>query len=123
MKKKISDKKANGFTIIELIIVISILGVIDAIAIPRLTVFKNLAEEKVCNANRKTVEKAYKAFFLDKDVDSESAFNQFLNENFDDICPVDGVISHEDGIVKCSVHEDVSKSDRSEPPGDEVPWL
>ncbi|NLY82063.1 MAG: prepilin-type N-terminal cleavage/methylation domain-containing protein [Clostridiales bacterium] len=55
MKKKISDKKANGFTIIELIIVISILGVIAAIAIPRLTVFKNLAEEKMCNANRKTV--------------------------------------------------------------------
>lgn len=31
-------------------------------------------------------------------------FNQFLIDNFDEICPASGVISYEYGKVKCSVH-------------------
>lgn len=43
-------------------------------------------------------------------------------DNFDEICPVDGVIRYEDGKVKCGVHEELSYGDE-EPPEDEVPWL
>ncbi len=53
----------------------------------------------------------------------DSIFNQFLADNFDEVCPAGGVIRYEDGKVKCSVHEGVSESDEDEPPGDEVPWL
>lgn len=116
------DKKSDGFTLIELIVVIAILGIIASIAIPRLAGFKSMAEERVCDANRKTVERLYSTFLLENE-HGESTFNQFLIENFDEICPVGGVITYEDGKVKCSLHEDESDEEEDEPPEDEVPWL
>lgn len=117
------DKKSDGFTLVELIIVIAILGIIAAVAVPRLTGFKSMAEERVCASNRKTVERMYNTFLIDKDIDAENAFSQFLIENFKVVCPAGGLITYENGEVKCSVHKSESKSDDGEPPGEEVPWL
>lgn len=66
---------------------------------------ESMAEERVCYANRKAVERMYSAFLVENDIDHvDSIFNQFLIDNFDEICPASGVISYEDGKVKCSVH-------------------
>ena len=67
---------------------------------------ESMAEERVCDANLKTVERMYSAFLVENDIDHvDSIFNQFLIDNFDEICPASGVISYEDGKVKCSVHD------------------
>ncbi|OPL07328.1 MAG: hypothetical protein AVO33_05995 [delta proteobacterium ML8_F1] len=117
-------KKSNGFTLIELIIVIVVLGIFAAIAVPRMTGFINMAHESVCAANRETVERMYSAFLVENSIEhTDSLFNQFLADNFDEVCPTGGVISYEDGKVKCRVHEDGSEGNVDEPPGDEVPWL
>ena len=110
------NRKHDGFTLLELIAVIAILGIIAALAVPKLIGYKRLAEERVCDTNRKTVEKMYKAFLLEKDIDYESAFDQFLKDNFKVVCPSGGVISYKDEKVNCSVHEDESQ-------GEQVPWL
>lgn len=116
------DKKSDGFTLVELIVVIAILGIIATIAVPRLFGFKSIAEERACHANRKTVERMYSVFLVGNDHE-ESVFNQFLIENFDEICPTGGVISYEDGKVKCSVHGSWSEGEEDKEPGEEVPWL
>ena len=67
---------------------------------------ESMAEERVCDANRKSVERMYSAFLVENDIDHvDSIFNQFLIDNFDEICPASGVISYEDGKLKCSVHD------------------
>ena len=67
---------------------------------------ESMAEERVCDANLKTVERMYSAFLVENDIDYvDSIFNQFLIDNFDEICPASGVISYEYGKVKCSVHD------------------
>lgn len=67
---------------------------------------ESMAEERVCDANRKAVERMYSAFLVENDIDHvDSIFNQFLIDNFDEICPASGVISYEDGKLKCSVHD------------------
>ena len=115
------DKKSKGFTLVEVIVVIVILGIIAAIAIPRLTGFKSMAEERVCASNRKTAERLYNVFLLENE-HNESAFNKILMENFDEVCPVSGVMRYEVGNIKCSVHNDGSDN-REDPPGGGVPWL
>lgn len=112
------DKKSDGFTLIELIVVVAILGIIAIIAIPRLSGFRSMAEERVCAANRKSVERMYYAFRVKEDFNHEdSMFNQFFVEKFDEVCPASGVISYELEGGKCSVHGNSNEEE------EEVPWL
>jgi len=111
------NNKSNGFTLVELIVVMAIIGIIIVIAVPRLAGFGRMAEESVCAFNRKTVERVYSAFLDEYNIDhTDSIFNQFIIDNFDKICPAGRVTRYEDGKAKCNLHEDESS-------GNEVPWL
>ena len=119
-----NNKKSDGFTLVELIIVVVILGIIAVITFPGIAKIKSITEERVCTSNRKTIERVYSTFLVEKDISHEdNIFNQFLIDNFDEVCPLSGVISYKDDKVMCSMHEYESKTDEDKSNGEEVPWL
>lgn len=118
------ENKTKGFVLVELIVVIVIIGILASIALPRFLGFRDASEESVCESNRKTAERLYRAYLHENDLleeDSALLFTTFLNENFDEICPSGGEIQYEDGEVRCSKHPDAA--DKVEEPSEEVPWL
>lgn len=93
MKSKIIGSK-KGFTLIELIIVIAIMGILAAIIIPTYTGYTEKAREKACGANRGILMHEYTAWLAAGEglVESNEGFQTHL-QDYHEIpmaCPSDG---------------------------------
>ncbi|CAM2832095.1 prepilin-type N-terminal cleavage/methylation domain-containing protein [Hathewaya histolytica] len=63
--KKLKSKK-KGFTLIELIVVIAILGILAAILLPRFSGFTDSAREKAAKSEAKAVYTALETYYAEK---------------------------------------------------------
>jgi prepilin-type N-terminal cleavage/methylation domain-containing protein len=62
---KLARKNRRGFTLIELMIVIAIIGILAAIAIPNFSKARRQARLKACVSNMRTIEGAIEMYEMD----------------------------------------------------------
>jgi len=58
-------RKDEGFTLVELMVVILIIGILVAIAIPVFNAARATAERRTCHANQRTIEGAAQQYVAD----------------------------------------------------------
>jgi prepilin-type N-terminal cleavage/methylation domain-containing protein len=63
---KIKNTVKNGFTLVEIMIVVAIIGMLAAIAIPNFVKARNTAQANACIANMKQVEGGIQMWALEK---------------------------------------------------------
>lgn len=102
--------RQNGFTLIELIVVIAVLAIIAALAIPTFSGLKEKAREAVCLSNRDTLAREIAAEEAQKGASLENTdVEELLQSHNGTLCPAGGEITVDyRGVgrytIACSIH-------------------
>jgi len=107
-------RSRKGFTLIELMIVIAIIGILAAIAIPNFRKARQQARQKACFANQRVIMGAVEMYNMDSNAmmstydEAKLIAGKYLKSS---IVPAekDCTLSEEgdlakEGVIKCSVH-------------------
>lgn len=114
-------EKKKGFTLIELIVVIAILGILALFLVPSFIGYAHDAKESICNSTMTSIQRAYQ-FQMAKQESNEdrSLLEKVMKNEFDDFstlptCPTGGIYyvidDGSDGVsafkVACTEHSNV----------------
>ena len=116
---KLFKKNIKGFTLVELMVVVVILGILTSIAIPVYNTTQDRARLRACHANQRIIEGAAQQLVAeDKDLAACANSNEvyLLLKDYllaEPVCPAGGEYSLDDeGIVSCSNPEHYHYSER-----------
>ena len=82
-------KGDKGFTLIELIVVIAVLGVLATLIIPKVVGVKSEAETKAMEANEKIIKNALERYYLKHGKYPEEGLDVLVTEGYLDEIPAD----------------------------------
>lgn len=106
----------KGFTLTEMIVVLVILAVLAAFAIPTMLGYISSSQEKLCDITRLDMVRLYKTSLIGKEASaSQSGFENFATDNWGSIpqCPAGGDYTYSVSLgadgkiiaeIQCSVH-------------------
>lgn len=116
-------KNKKGFTLIELIVVIAILGILALFLVPSFIGYADDAQKATCDANRHLIERSYKFYKVkNEDVVLSDYIDGDGSEYQGSQCPSKGTYSYDNANEKvlCSIHgEENDEISDSDTPSDE----
>ena len=103
--------RRTGFTLVEIMIVIAIIGLLAAVAVPNFMRAQKKAKEQFCALNREAIDNSKQLWCTEnkkseKDTPSEDDIKVYLKDNKFPQCPSGGQYSVNavDAKCTCSVH-------------------